>query len=114
MVDVGFRKLENVYKTMLTRLLKVSWSAPLVLFASLAFAYWLFEQVPQEYAPAEDQGVIFARISTAEGTGIERMKREAGKLEDIAMRYVDDGLVDRVQLMVPGFMGSGSGARCLN
>ena len=110
LVDVGFRKLEAIYKTSLTRLLKVSWSAPLVLISALAFAYWLFGQVPEEYAPAEDQGVMFARISTAQGTSIERMKREARKLEDIAMQYVDDGIVNRVQLMVPGFMSSGSGA----
>jgi multidrug efflux pump len=106
-VDVVFRKLEGVYKRMLTGLIRVSWTAPLVLVAALGFAYWLFSQLPEEYAPAEDQGVIFARISSGEGTSIERMRTESTKLESIVMDYVEQGEVRDVVLMVPGFMSSG-------
>ena len=51
---------------------------------------WLLGRVPQEYAPQEDQGSFMAMFSGAEGMGIERMKREALKLEMPAMQMVNE------------------------
>jgi len=112
-VDGAFRTLEARYKVALAAMLRHPWSAVVLLFVTLGIAYTLFLQVPQEYAPAEDQGVIFASVRTAEGTSIERMKQETSKLEATVMPYVESGDVRRVLVFVPGWGGSSTNSGML-
>ena len=56
----------------------------------------------------EDQGLIFARVSAAEGTGIERMKKEIEKLEEPALKLVETGEISRLMVTVPGWGGTGT------
>jgi len=94
-------------------MLKRAWVALVVLFGTLGVAYALFVTVPQEYAPAEDQGMIFAYVSTAEGSSIERMKSETAKLEATAMPYVERGDARRLLVFVPGWGGSSANSGML-
>ena len=107
-IDAGFGALRRGYAKALRVLIRHAWAAVAVALGALAAVYFLLEAVPQEYAPQEDQGAFMARVSGAEGMGIERMKREALKLEVPAMQMVNDGIADVVVLAVPGWGGNSS------
>ena len=107
-IDNGFGKLRRAYARSLRVLIRHSWASVLVALGALGAAYLLLERVPQEYAPEEDQGSFMAMFSGAEGMGIERMKREALKLEMPAMQMVNEGIADVVVMAVPGWGGSSS------
>ena len=107
-IDRGFNWLRARYCAVLRVLIRNGWVAVLVAVGTLGAAYWLLQVVPQEYAPQEDQGSFMAMVSGAEGLGIERMKREALKLEVPAMQMVDEGIADVVVLAVPGWGGNAS------
>ena len=96
------------YSRSLRVLVRHSWASVLVVLGALGAAYLLLGLVPQEYAPQEDQGSFMAMFSGAEGMGIERMKREALKLEMPAMQMVNEGIADVVVMAVPGWGGNSS------
>ena len=107
-LDRGFNRLRVAYCRALRVLIRHRWAAVLVAAGTLGTAYWLLTVVPQEYAPQEDQGSFMAMVSGAEGMGIERMKREALKLEVPAIQMVNDGIADVVVMAVPGWGGNAS------
>ena len=107
-VDRGFAALRRGYGRILRVLIRHAWAAVLAAAAALGAAYWLFESVPREYVPEEDQGAFMAMFSGAEGMGIERMKTEALKLELPALQMVEEGIADVVVMAVPGWGGNAS------
>lgn len=107
-VDRNFKAVEGIYAGILGWVLKRSWSMALVAAATVGLAYWLITVVPQEYAPAEDQGMIFARVAAAEGTSLEQMMKQVDKLEEPVMQLIEEGVVVRLMTRVPGFGSTGS------
>ncbi len=89
-------------------LIRHRWVAVLAAAGTLTGAYFLLDVVPREYVPEEDQGAFMAMFSGPEGMGIERMKREALKLELPARQMIDEGLVQVVVMAVPGWGGNSS------
>lgn len=113
LVDRNFRYCEQVYARMLGWVLRHSWSMALVAIGTVGLAYWLTTVVPQEYAPAEDQGMIFARVSAAEGTSLEAMMEHVEELEMPVMDLIDDGVAVRLMTRIPGFGSTGSNSGVL-
>ncbi len=112
-VDKNFKFCEQVYRRMLGSVLKHSWVVVVLGVAVLGAAYWLTTVVPEEYAPAEDQGMIFARVSAAEGTSLEQMLRHVDELEEPVMQMIDEGAASRLLTRVPGFGSTGSNSGVL-
>lgn len=108
MVDSNFKVCERLYALLLRKLLKVPWTMAVLAVLTFVFAGWLTTVVPQEYAPAEDQGMIFARVLAAEGTSLEQMMEHVGRLEEPVMDLIDEGVAVRLLTRVPGFGDSGS------
>jgi multidrug efflux pump len=105
-VNAGFRRLENGYRWSITHLLRVSWAAvPVTVFVLLA-AGWMLQSIPQEYAPAEDQGTFMVRVQAPEGTGIERMRRAMAELEAPLIEMQQEGLIARTLVRIPGWGSS--------
>ncbi|MFU8817009.1 MAG: efflux RND transporter permease subunit [Pseudomonadales bacterium] len=102
-VESGFRRLENGYRRALGYLLRVSWAAVPVTLLVLAAAAWLLQSIPQEYAPAEDQGMFMARIQAPEGTGIERMRAAMSEIEAPLIEMQQEGLIARTMVRIPGW-----------
>ncbi|MYD95985.1 MAG: efflux RND transporter permease subunit [Gammaproteobacteria bacterium] len=107
-IDRGFAAIRRGYGRILRVLIRHAWAAVLAAVAALGAAYWLFESIPREYVPEEDQGAFMAMFSGAEGMGIERMKTEALKLELPALQMVEEGIADVVVMAVPGWGGNAS------
>ena len=102
-VESGFRRLENGYRWSLGYLLRASWAAVPVTLLVLGAAAWLLQGIPQEYAPAEDQGMFMARIQAPEGTGIERMRAAMSEIEAPLIEMQEEGLIARTMVRIPGW-----------
>ena len=107
-IDGGFSWLRRGYIRVLRVLIRRRFLAVLAAAGTFAAAYFLLEAVPREYVPEEDQGAFMAMFSGPEGMGIERMKREALKLEVPARQMIDEGLAQVVVMAVPGWGGNAS------
>ena len=106
-VDVFFRWLQRGYHDALTVCLRFSW----LIVASLLFVmiaiYFLFQQLPSAFAPSEDQGVIFASIQGPEGANLNYMEQQVTSIQDQVMPYIDEGEVENIVTMTPGWGGGG-------
>jgi multidrug efflux pump len=105
-VHAVFDRLEAGYQIALSRFLQHSWLAVVITIAIVAGSWWLVQQVPREYAPKEDQGSFFARVTAAEGTSISRMQKHMAQLEAPLLRLRERGEVTRVLTRVPSWGSS--------
>jgi multidrug efflux pump len=106
LVERSFRRLESGYRRVLSGLLRWSWTAIPVTALMLGGVAWLMQAVPQEYAPAEDQGMFMARIQAPEGTGIERMREAMAEIEAPLIDMQHEGVIARTLVRIPGWGSS--------
>jgi multidrug efflux pump len=102
-LDRAFDWIAARYQALLGATLRMPW---LSVVASVGFAfgaYWLLQEIPQEYAPSEDQGGFNGALQAPEGTSYERLSREALKVEAAMQPYFDSGLIQRGIISVPGW-----------
>lgn len=108
-VDRLFRWLQQGYHEALEFALKIR----LVILAGLFMVgfgvYFLWQQVPSEFAPSEDQGVFMVRVSGPEGASMSYMQDQVNQMQDAVLPYLESGEVKSVVSMLPGFGGGGSG-----
>lgn len=102
-----FRKLSRAYMNLLERVLRLRWLVVLATVGIGAGAFYLFQSLPQEYAPQEDQGTFIARIQAPEGTSYAHMAEQALKLEPPMQPLIESGVIQRAVVRVPGW-GSNS------
>lgn len=106
-INRAFGALERGYARALRGAMRFSWLVVLVTVGAIGAAYALLQVVPEEYSPAEDQSMVFARVIAVEGTGIERMRAHMTDIETPVMNLLEDGSAARVMTRVP-FFGSTS------
>jgi len=80
---------------------------PLVL-VSVAGAGFMFTNLPGELTPPEDRGSFFGIFSTQEGASFEYLSEQADEVEDIMLTYLENGELQRVLVVAPGW-GAGGG-----
>jgi multidrug efflux pump len=98
-------KTERGYRKALALLLRQPWLTLLVLFLSLTGSALLFLEVPAEYAPQEDRGALFMRISTPEGSSFEYTVKQVQEVERRLMPLVDSGDIRRLLIRAPSSSG---------
>src|SRR5919112_974516 len=80
-----FTGMNNVYRWLLSRALKV----PVVILACGAVvsftAYNLFQSLPKEFAPTEDRGAIIVRITAPEGASLDYTRDRVKEIERAIM-----------------------------
>ena len=86
-----FLGINDGYRFLLTRTL----GAPLLVIAAAlaisATGYFLWLQLPKEFTPIEDRGVIIAPITAPEGATLAYTREQVLAVERQLMKYVDDG-----------------------
>lgn len=75
--------LDQRYRTLLDRVLRLRWLTIGVAAAVVAAMVGLFLALPDELAPAEDQGIIIGFGTAPEGATIDYTDRYAKQMEDI-------------------------------
>ncbi|MEJ2455261.1 MAG: efflux RND transporter permease subunit [Candidatus Thiodiazotropha sp.] len=77
------------------------WLMLLLFGAILAGAWWLFERIPDEYAPKEDRGAFFLIVNGPEGASYDYMKDYMDEIEHRLMPYVESGEIIGLLVRAP-------------
>ncbi len=107
-LDKAFERLSHRYQSMLRASLRAPWASVAACAAIAIGAYFLLQNIPQEYAPVEDRGQFNGQIQAPEGTSYERLRDSAMLIEAALKPYFDDGTIQRGVISVPGW-GNQSG-----
>jgi multidrug efflux pump len=107
-VDRMFRWLQRGYHDALAVCLRFNYLLVAGLFSVGFGVYFLWQQIPSEFAPTEDQGVFMVRVSGPEGASMSYMQDQVTQMQDAVMPYLQSGEIKSVVSMLPGF-GGGSG-----
>ncbi len=107
LVDRGFNSTTESYRRLLTPLVRRPWIGVLAILLISAVSFQMFRLLPNEYAPAEDRGMILTWLSGPEGATPEYMDRQIRQFEALAIPYVEAGEAKRV--LVRSGMGNGGG-----
>lgn len=74
--------------------------------ALLGLSFWLFQQLPSEYAPKEDRGAFYLVVNGPEGATYEYMSRYMDEIERRMMPYVDNKEITRLLVRAPRGFGN--------
>ncbi len=101
-VEGAFHGLANAYRGILPKILSNRWK---VLVASLAFfvgSLFLAGLIKKEFVPPQDQGNLFIRLKTPDGSSIQLTDQKVRDLEQLLKKYPS---VLRYYTAVGGFGG---------
>ncbi len=79
---------------------------PMVVIA-LGGSWYMFSQLPGELTPPTDRGSFFGFMSGPEGASFDYMSEQVLAAEDIVYEYVENGELQRLLVVSPGWGGSG-------
>jgi len=80
--EKGLNGLNNGYRWLLTKVLKVRWLMLIVFFGAGFASWWLFIHLKTELAPLEDRGNVVGIIVAPEGATLEYTDSYARKIEE--------------------------------
>ena len=100
-----FRSMENGYKRLLQRFLKIKWIAWPIILICTVMIYYFMQTLQSEIAPMEDKSTVRLLLSGPEGASYDYMV-DAG---DQLMNFVYDSIPEKdfVFAAIPGFAGTG-------
>ena len=108
-LDHAFEWMSRKYQGVLRSVLAMPWIAVTASIGLAIGAYALLQEIPQEYAPSEDQGTFMGQIQAPEGTSYERLAQEAMAIEEPLQPHFDSGLIQRGIVGIPGWGNRGAG-----
>lgn len=100
-----FQGMENGYKNLLTRFLKVRWIAWVLVIVCSGLIYFVGKNIQNEIAPLEDKSNIRLNITGPEGASYDYMTNVGSEL----VNYLYDSIPERDYVFgsIPGFGGNG-------
>jgi multidrug efflux pump len=108
-VDRTQARMEQAYRRALGYWLGHGPLMALLVMAAIGASALLYQAVPKELSPPEDQGSFFISINGPEGAGYDYTVRQALEVEKLLMNLVEEGIVRRVIVRAPrGFGGAAS------
>jgi multidrug efflux pump len=102
-LDRVFDGMAARYQAILRATLHAPWVAVATSAALGVLAYALLTVIPQEYAPAEDEGSFMGMLQAPEGTSFEQLSAQAMDVEQYLLPYLDTGQIQRAVISVPGW-----------
>lgn len=104
-VDGLSDKLEQTYRASLQSVLNQPFWAISVIVVSMLGVFALYQSVEQEYAPNQDRGLLYMRVSAPEGASFEYTKSVLDQVEERLMPLVDNGDIKRLLVRAPAWGG---------
>jgi multidrug efflux pump len=101
-------RLSNAYRRALEATLRRPASMVALFAAIVVGAVVLFRFVQAEIAPSEDRGIFDINVSMQEGTGYDAAHAQMMEIEKALLPLVEQGVVSRLIIRVPGGFGSTS------
>ena len=102
-----FRGMENGYRNLLRRFMKIRVAAFVIIAICFAIIYFIGSNIQSELAPMEDRSQFRLSVSAPEGTAYDYMDRYIDKLG----KFITDSVPENEMVMTvtaPGFTGSGA------
>ncbi|MBI1343400.1 MAG: MMPL family transporter [Terrimonas sp.] len=102
-----FKGLENNYRKLLEKFMKVRWVAFLIIAACIASIFFVGKTLQSELAPLEDRSQFRLSVTAPEGTSFDYMD----KYIDSMVYYLMDSIPERKQILSvtsPSFAGTGA------
>jgi multidrug efflux pump len=100
-VDWLFNHIRDFYIMSLRGVIRHYWLMILVFVGILWGAWWLFTQIPDEYAPKEDRGAFYLIVNGPEGASFDYMEDYMNEIERRMMPYVESGEITRLLVRAP-------------
>jgi multidrug efflux pump len=100
-MEAAFDTIRRGYGWLLRGALAHKWIVGLVFVGVIAASQWLFERVPDEYAPKEDRGAFFVLVNGPEGASYAYMKEYMDEIERRLMPLVERGEITRLLVRAP-------------
>ena len=105
-IDDGLEKVRKNYRKVLHVGLKSPYKMIAAFAVLVASSYFLFTQIPSEYAPKEDRGAFFLLVNGPEGASYKYTKEYMDEIEKRLMPYVESGEVNRLLVRAPRSFGT--------
>jgi multidrug efflux pump len=105
-IERFYRWIRRTYRMVLGRALRWPLLVAVLFVSLLGFSYWLFNQIPTEYAPKEDRGAFFVIVNGPEGATYDYMAEYMDEIEARLMPLVDNGEVTRLLVRTPRSFGN--------
>lgn len=106
LIDNAIRYLRRGYLFILTRALKRPLIV-LILFAGMiGGTAFIYQQIPQEFAPQEDRGAFFVLVNGPEGASYDYIEDYMTNIEQRLMKYVESGEFSRLLVRAPRSFGN--------
>jgi multidrug efflux pump len=105
-IDMGLNKIRRNYRRILHLGLKHPYKMLLLFLVLVGSSYFIFTQVPSEYAPKEDRGAFFLIVNGPEGASFKYTEEYMTEIERRLMPYVESGEVNRLLVRAPRSFGT--------
>lgn len=102
-----FRGMENGYRNLLKRFMKVRGAAFLIIAICFGIIYLIGNSIQSELAPLEDRSQFRLSVTAPEGTAFDYMDNYMDKISKLILDSVPEKEV-MVSVTAPGFTGGGS------
>ena len=102
-----FRGMENGYRHLLSKFMKVRWIAFGIIILSGFGIYWFGKTLQSELAPLEDRSMFRLSVTAPEGTSYDAMVKAMDRLQN----FIIDSVPEQrgvLAFTAPGFTGGGS------
>ena len=90
----------RVYQYTLVKALKYAWFVGVLSLLAGGGAYLLAKNIDNELLPSEDRGTIRIFARGPDGAGLNFMDRQAEKMEEMLLPYVENGTIDSIYTVV--------------
>ena len=106
-VDRFFNWLQRGYHQSLEVCLRFRAFVVMGLCLIAGLVVFLWQSVPSEFAPQEDQGMLMAMMQGPEGASMEYMREQSELMQATMTPYLERGEIESFVNIMPGFGGSG-------
>jgi len=93
-------KCLSLYQASLLKALKYGWLVGVLSLAAGGGAYILSKNIDNELLPSEDRGTIRIFARGPDGAGLNFMDKQAEKMEELLLPYVENGTIDSMYTIV--------------
>ena len=106
-VDRFFGWLQRGYHQALETCLRFRAFVVVGLCVIAVLVVFLWQRVPSEFSPQEDQGVLMAMMQGPEGASMDYMREQSELMQATLTSYLERGEIESFVMIMPGFGGSG-------
>jgi multidrug efflux pump len=98
-----FRGMENGYRNLLTRFMKIRWMAFVIIAACGLIIFFVGQGIPSELAPMEDRSQFRLQLTAPEGTAYDFMDKYVDRVSDFMLDSVPEKQTV-LSITAPGFV----------